>query len=567
MRDLSLFFLFLFLLCSSVISTFAQEQTNAYFGNLHQHTGYSFDAFEGAHRHQPEKTYKYAHGDTINYEGEPLYLQRPLDFLAISDHAEYLGVFPYYDEHPPNHVEHHFRKMDDGSKQLSHWQWAQVFFSMYTHNPVNDFQNQAITKKAWQHLIDLADQYYQPGEFTTFAAFEWTAMSRGFLYARDQHRCVIFRSTDELPDEPYCQFDSYDPEDLWKWLDEYRQQSGKEVLAIPHNMNRSGGKSFSTEARTNGQPFTKAYAEQRVSYEMIQEVVQRKGQSMEHPDVSPKDRFADFNIREEMLSFLPIKAKAKELPNSYARQGLKKGLLLKDELGVNPFKFGVIGSTDSHDGLPWQEEQTNRGLNIQGKGIAGVWAEKNTRQAIFDALKRRETFATSGTRTKVRFFGGWHYTKAINFNSNNWTDQGYQNGVPMGGELAKASSDTSSPRFLIWAKKDPKGANLERVQVVKLWLDDANQLRQHIYNIAWSGNRQQNQNGGLDRIVDSKELEKEGYDHTKVGSPTLHSVWQDPDFKTSQRSAYYVRVLEVPDKFKGKKDRAWTSPIWYKPDK
>jgi len=565
MRNFLLFGLVVIQICTSSTSAFCQQQTKAYFGNLHQHTGYSFDAFAGAHRHQPEKTYRYAQGDTINYEGEPLQLTRPLDFLAISDHAEYLGVFPYYDEHPPNHVEHHFREESNGGKQLGYWQWVRVFFSMYSHDPVKDFQNEAITKKAWQHLIDLADQYYDPGQFTTFAAFEWTAMSRGFLYARDQHRCVIFRSTEQLPDKPYSQLDSHDPEDLWKWLDDYRQESGKEVVAIPHNMNRSGGRSFSTEARNNGKPFTKAYADQRISYEIIQEVVQKKGQSMEHPDVSPEDKFADFHIREEMLSFLPVKPKPNQLPNSYARQGLKKGLLLNEELGVNPFQFGVIGSTDSHDGLPWRGEKTEKGLNIKGQGVAGVWAKENTRSAIFDALKRKETFATSGTRTKVRFFGGWNYPKTIDFSSDKWVQKGYQKGIPMGGKLTTSSGDTSAPRFVIWAKKDPRGANLDRIQVVKLWLDDHHSTHQKIVNVAWSGNRQKGGNGELPEIVTNERVRQEDYDHNSIGSQALHVTWQDPDFNPSQRSAYYVRVLEVPDMFKGERDRAWSSPIWYEP--
>lgn len=567
MRNILLYTFLTVLSSSPVCLSFGQNATQAYFGNIHQHTGYSFDAFDGAHRHQPEKTYRYSRGDTILYEDEPLHLVRPLDFLAITDHAEYLGVFPYYDKHAPNHVERHYREMDDGSKQLSHMQFIRVNLSMYAHKPIKAFQNKEVSKQAWQHLIDLAEKYYDPGNFTTFAAFEWTAMTSGFFHAKDRHRCVIYRSTKDLPEIPLSQLDTHDPEDLWDWLDDYRQNSGEEVIAIPHNMNRSGGMSFSTEARNNGEPFDSAYSSQRIENEMLQEVVQRKGQSMEHPGVSPEDKFANFNIREELLSVIPMKAKPKKVPTSYARQGLKKGMVLKNELDVNPFQFGVVGSTDSHSALPWREKKEDDGLNILGKGVAGVWAEENTREAIFDALKRRETFATSGTRLKVRFFGGWQFPKKIDFSSAQWVQKSYQAGIPMGGELPKQPPNAFAPEFLVWAKKDPQGANLDRIQIIKLWVDKNNESHQTIYNVAWAGNRQKDDIGELPKLVSQEDYQKADYDHDDFGSSSLQTVWQDPSFTPHQQAAYYVRVLEVPDQFKHEQDRAWTSPIWYGPHK
>lgn len=540
----------------------AQEK-EVYFGNLHLHTGYSFDAFVGSSWHRPEDAYRYGRGDTIDLENTPLHLARPLDFMAITDHSEYLGVFPHYDENQPNFVADKYKEKEDGSKSLSIWQWIQSFFSMYTHNPVPEFDNDVARKNAWQRLLKLADQYYEPGTFTTFAGFEWTAMSGGFLYARDQHRCVIFRSTKDIPLLPYSQLDSHDPEDLWSWMDRYRQESGADILAIPHNMNRSGGRSFSPDARNNGAAFDQGYASERIFNEPVQEVIQHKGQSMEHPALSPNDEFANFEIWSKMLSLTGRKVKRKELPTSYAQQGFQIGMQIKDELGVNPFQFGIIGSADAHDGIVLREETEYNRTMIQASGIACIWAESNTRETIFDALRRKETYASSGSRIKLRFFASLQTVPNFNFNDDKWIQWSYENGVPMGGDLM--GTKKQAPTFLAWVQKDPESANLERLQMIKLWVDAEGAAQQKIYNLAWSGDRTPDDEGKLKRAVTDSLWETDQYDHNRVGEAQLSIQWQDPDFDPDERAAYYLRVLEVPNMFTGLKERAWASPIWYEP--
>jgi hypothetical protein len=459
-------------------------------------------------------------------------------------------------------------------------------------------------QSAWARVVENADKYYQPGVFTTFHGFEWTSMPNG----NNMHRVVIFRDGADKTSQvlPYSQYDSHDAEDLWEYLDNYESKTGGQVLAIAHNGNLSNGLMFDTKTYS-GDKLTRAYAETRIRFEPLYEVTQQKGDGEAHPLLSPDDAFADFETVDTGNISGKVAKTPEMLPKEYARPALKEGLRLESQLGVNPFKFGMVGSTDNHTALPTSREENNfskasfvepsaerawhpliKGqtpelslmeADVGAAGLAAVWARENTRESIWDAMKRKETYATSGTRLRVRVFGGWDF-EADEVVRPDFARTGYARGVPMGGDLTNPPAGTA-PTFMIRALRDPDGANLDRMQIVKGWLDASGETHEKIWDVACGG--REVVNGACDGDVgNTVDVADASYTNT-IGSAVLAAHWSDPDFDPDQKAFYYVRVLEIPTprwtaydaKFFGVEmpegttmqlqDRAYTSPIWYTP--
>jgi hypothetical protein len=461
---------------------------------------------------------------------------------------------------------------------------------------------QALSDSAWAREIEFANRNYKPGTFTTFIAYEWSSMPDG----QNLHRNVIFR-TDKAP-HPFSSIDSKKPEDLWAWLDKIRGE-GYEALAIPHNSNASNGLMFDWND-SNGRPIDQAYAEERASNEPLVEIAQNKGASETHPVLSPNDEFANYEFYDHLL----ISQKKSQPEGSYVRDALGRGLEIAERTqGVNPFKLGVVGASDFHNGLSTSSEDAYVGTiggidptrplpnpkdflkdsaearkavaanvyETSGGNLTGVWAEKNTRESIFDAFRRKETFATSGTRLKVRFFGGWSYTTEI-AEDREWVRTAYAQGVPMGGDLPAKPANLRAPTFIAYGVKDPNGANLDRLQVIKIWLQDGKHV-DRVYNVALSNGRKVDlATGNAPRVGDTVDLKTATYKNS-IGAIELNAVWRDPDFNPNVPAAYYLRVLEIPTPRwstiasvkRGEplptevpatiQERAWSSPIWYVP--
>jgi hypothetical protein len=444
--------------------------------------------------------------------------------------------------------------------------------------------------------------------------YEWTSVPNG----NNLHRNVLFRDGKDKADQifPFSSWNSDNPEKLWEWMASYEQKTGGKLLAIPHNGNLSNGRMYELTTFTGG-PLTREYAQKRQRWEPLQEIIQTKGASETNPLIAPNDEFANFGTEGWEYGNLTLEGgpltKAM-MATSYTREGLKRGLEQHDKLGANPFKFGVVGSTDVHNSLSFVEEDNFFGkLPIQepsphrwehkskqsswdptvaparsrytwhymSAGYAAVWATENTREAIWDAMMRKEVYGTSGTRMTVRFFGGWDYT-AADAKSRYVAEAGYAKGVPMGGDLSKAPAAGKAPTFLVAALKDPVGANLDRIQIIKAWVDASGQAQEKVYDVAWSGNRKPGAKGKLPPVGDTVDVATASWTNT-IGAPELATVWRDPDFKPSQRALYYARVIEIPTprwtaydqvRFGIKmskevpmkhQERAWTSPIWYSP--
>lgn len=583
----------------------------AYYGDLHLHTSYSFDAYVlfGA-KVDPDGAYRFARGESVEFLGSGAKRNEPLDFLAVTDHSENIGVFNSLDD--PNSE---FSKSDVGQAfkanpvktffdSLSNGRWA----SGKMLEGVKDVK--ALAQSAWQREVEAANRNYRPGVFTTFIAYEWTSMPDG----QNLHRNVIFRG-DKAPN-PFTSVDSPKPEDLWNWLDKIRKD-GYEALAIPHNSNASNGLMFDWND-SNGRPIDQAYAEQRASDEPLVEISQNKGASETHPILSPNDEFSSFEFYDHLLTS-PKKSKPE---GSYVRDALGRGLEIAQRTGgVNPFKYGIIGASDFHNGLSassedafvgtfggidptrplpntaeffkdWGDARKNVSANLYENGggnLTGVWAERNTREAIYDAFRRKETFATSGTRLKVRFFGGWDFPSAALANAAaltdaKWVHDAYASGAPMGGDLPAKPAKAAAPKFIAWGIKDPNGANLDRLQIVKIWLQDGKHV-ERIYELALSNGRKIDpRTGKAPAVGNTVDLKTASYKNT-IGASQLSAVWQDPQFDPRVPAAYYLRLLEIPtprwstivsvkrgealppDVPATIQERAWSSPIWYVPGK
>ncbi|MDB6009570.1 MAG: hypothetical protein JWL65_1820 [Gammaproteobacteria bacterium] len=579
------------------------EQRRAFFGDLHLHTALSLDAWGFGTKLLPNDAYRFGRGETVMVPAVQVAVEQgntgkqdvparrawPLDFMAVTDHSESLGTtLPLDDSHSA------FAQSELGRKIIAHPLEAFLLkMGAARGQPMPaELHDPEVMRQAWEMVVKAANDNYQPGKFTTFIAYEWSALPQG----RNIHRNVIFNA-DHAP-SPFTADESKRPEDLWGYLETIRAQ-GIDVIAIPHNGNASGGLMYDWND-SDGKPIDEAYAQRRATNEPLTEIVQIKGQSETVPALSPNDEFANFEIYDHLLASPLAKSAA---PGSYVRDAFGRGLVIQARIGANPFKYGVVGGSDIHNALSASSENASAGgqfgidpstmlprgdearrtlgllppidvrsgkeqpeasdderkviVERSSAGLTGVWAEQNTRDSIFAALKRKETFATSGSRIRVRMFGGWSYAPDI-LTTHDWVAQAYAQGVPMGGDLPARPATAAAPTFILQASRDPQGANLDRVQIIKIWLEGS---------------------GYQEKIFDAKT----GSYRNTIGAGVLTTVWRDPEFDVARPAVYYARVLEIPTPrwstllaVKNKlpmspyepasiQERAWSSPIWYTP--
>jgi hypothetical protein len=584
-----------------------QYPTRVLFGDTHLHTAISVDAGTMNTVGQ-EDAFKFARGEEITTtHGLKARLSRPLDFIVVSDHAEMYGLMPQLKSGDPAILgtevgKRWYDQLMTGDDQIVFDTAMEIVASLSKPEPPID--NPQAIRDAWRAYTALADTYNEPGRFSAIIGYEYT--TRG---GYNLHRNVLFRgdSTDANQTVPFSQFDSQNPEDLWRHLDEFQKRTGSAVLAIPHNGNLSNGRMFSLNTSA-GKRYPRELAELRMSLEPIVEVTQIKGDGEAHPSLSPNDEFADYETWDRS-NLDGTEAKEPDmLQYEYAREALKNGLLMRERIGANPFKFGMVGSTDSHTSMSTAEEEnffgkhsgvepephrwehvviqapnpdfTIHGWQQMAGGWAAVWATENTRAAIFDAMKRKETYATTGSRMTVRFFGGWNFTES-DTHTRLPASAGYAKGVPMGGDL-RGGIEGASPNFLVAAAKDPYGGNLDRIQIIKGWLDDDGETHEKVYDVVWSDGREPGEGGKLPPVGNTVDVANATWSNS-IGAPELIGVWQDPDFDPEQLAFYYVRVIEIPTprwtayealRFGIEMDdnvpmttqeRAYTSPIWYTP--
>ncbi len=584
----------------------ANPEKNCYFGDMHLHTSLSFDAFLFKTNTGPEDSYKYAMGESVNYLGRMVRRNAPLDFLAVTDHAEYLGVLAEVTDPKGSFANTaYFKKFTNSNPDSSGSMFLQVGTEIVMNKPNPDFLTEPIKKSNWQVIIDAAEKYNKPGKFTTFIGYEWTsAPFKPGQGPQNLHRCVIFKGN-KVPAMPFSAFDSQNPEDLWTYLENARK-TGDDVIAMPHNGNASNGLMFDTKTFTGG-PITKAYATRRIANEPLVEIIQGKGQSDTHPSLSPNDEFANFEMWHTLIGSPYI---GKFNTGSYIRQAFGVGQEFYEKLGANPFKYGIEGSTDYHSGVSSTEENNYVGSHgnqddllhnfkkvltdtasvggeamvvVSASGLTGVWAEENTREAIFNGLKRKECFGTSGNRIKVRMFASWNYHADL-IKRSDWVKEAYASGVPMGADLPVNTSRAKAPIFVVQALKDPDGGNLDRIQIIKVSTKNGLSAEK-IYDVAWSGNRKPDPaTGKVPAVGNTVNLKTATYENT-IGATNLVGMWTDPDFDPGAEATYYARVLEIPTPrwstylavqhqmplnphvAASIQERAWTSPVWYTPAK
>lgn len=583
---------------ASAAGAAANPERNAYFGELHIHSSYSCDAYVFGTRLGPEDATKYAMGQPVVHPGGfKVQLEEPLDFTVVMDHSEYTGVFPLADD--PNSP---FRKnapLLADSMRFGAWAngmdlYKVLSVSIVKEKPIKELQGPDVAGYAWNQLVSIASRYNQPGKFTTFPGWEWTATPN----YKNLHRIVIFKDSTKVPPSEFSSVDATDPESLWVWMEGQRLQ-GNDVISIAHNGNLSDGALYPRRKEWSGIPINAGSAKTRMQNEPVTEIAQVKGQSETTPYLSPEDEFADFNV------FVWMLLGAKGTPTdygSYARLALRDGIAMQGALGFNPYKFGFVAGSDSHsaasayrqdnyfgehgtfDCTPEKRLSPTRHLNMDNRmvcpaGLTGVWAEENTRDSLWKAVHRKETFATSGLRMKVRLFGGWE-ADAAKPGTDGWLKSAYARGVAMGGDLpAKAAK---APTFSFWASKDATGPNLDRIQIIKGWAKNG-QSFEKIYDVAWAGDRKPDADTGkLPRIGSTVDVAKATYTNT-IGAPELQGTWTDPDFDPALDAFYYARVIAIPvprwstidAALLGQtppsvvplsvQERAWSSPIWYTP--
>ncbi len=601
-------------------------QRQAWFGDLHLHTSFSFDAWAlMGTKITPDEAYRFAKGETITYLGKQVHrVDAPLDFLAVTDHSEYLGVMRQLDD--PNSA---FAQTEEGKKIKANpiTGFTSIFHGNGGSREIGKFDATPVMRDAWQREQDAANANYQPGKFTTFIAYEWTSMPKGRY---NLHRNVIF-SGDHAP-YPFTSRDSQRPDDLWSYLEKNRAE-GEDVIAIPHNANASGGLMFDW-VNSDGKPIDENYATRRITNEPVTEIYQNKGGSETIPVLSSADEFSNFEVMDNLL----LGSVKSDPHGSYVREAEGRGLVIQEKIGVNPYKLGFVGASDFHNGLSTSAENAFAGFvfgvdpnatvpdaeaakkvltpqpalqlgdpdaaeasNIPtpvipdipfnpgkftdpttfgGAGLTGAWAEENTRASIFAAFRRKETFATSGTHIRIRFFGGWDYAKGLT-KQKNWVATAYAKGIPMGADLPAASSKRA-PSFAVWAVKDPNGANLDRVQIIKLWTE-GDGFKEKVFNVALSNNRKVDpKTGHAAPVGNTVDLNTATYKNT-IGATELSATWKDPEFDPARPAVYYARALEiptprwttilavkdhlpVPDNGRAiLQERAWASPIWFTP--
>jgi hypothetical protein len=590
--------------------------TRPYFGDTHLHTSFSMDAGAFGAKLTPRDAYVFAKGNEINASsGQPAKLSRPLDFLVVADHSDGMGFFPLLVSGSPDIMaDPQGKKWHDmimgGQGAAAAIDIIQSFGKGTISKAIMPVPGTRAYQSAWDQTVKAAEEANEPGRFTAFIGYEWTSNTGG----NNLHRNVIFRDGGAragtvVPYTTMRPLGSDNPADLWKWMAQYEDKSGGNVLAIAHNGNLSNGRMFPT-VEAFGKPVDRGYSTERAKWERLYEVTQTKGDGEAHPFLSPNDEFANFE-KWDKGNLDASAAKTQDmLEFEYARSGLKHGLALEQKLGVNPYKFGLIGSSDAHTGLAAMEEENffgktapqepspermtktffdNPGTGVKimdwevsASGYAAVWATENTREALFDAMERRETYATTGTRLIVRFFGGWDFVPDDAANRLP-AAVGYGKGVPMGGDL-RAAPAGKAPTFLVAALKDPIGANLDRIQIVKGWVDGRGQLQEKVYDVVWgdADRRKPGSDGKLPAVGSTVDVANATWSNT-IGDPELITVWKDPAFDAKQRAFYYARVLEIPTprwtaydaKFYGVKplpgttmtlqERAYTSPIWFTP--
>jgi len=589
----------------------AEHPTQVYFGDPHIHTSLSADAAMWGNTLGAEDTYRFGLGEEVtSYKGWKVKLTRALDWMVISDHSDVWGFFQRIKDGDP-----YILAEPEGvrwNKMIKEGNTRQV-----TDEIIKAFGNGTLPwdvslpealAPGWKDTVAAAEKFNDPGHFTAFIAYEWTSNPGG----DNLHRVVIYRDNadktiDILPFTSTGSAGKQDPEELWKVLAAYEQKTGGKVLAIPHNGNWSSGLMFAETRFATKKPLNKSYVVARNRWEPLYEATQIKGDGEAHPFLSPDDEFADYETWDLGNLSFSKKVTKEMLPYEYARSGLKLGLKYQEKFGVNPFQFGMVGAGDSHTGLPGQEENnfmgkhsssepdaerwktpfrvaeigTQEGWSEVASGLAGIWATDNTRAALWDAMKRKEVYATTGTRMTVRMFGGWEF-KAGDDKRSDYVDLGYKKGVPMGGVLHRAKRGTS-PSFIVTALMDPMGGALDRVQIVKGWRDNAGELHEKVYDIAWSDHRKPDpKTGKLPPVGNTVNIAEATWTNS-IGDAQLTTVWQDPDFSRREQAFYYVRVLEIPTprwtaydakRFgvtMGKEvpmttqERVYTSPIWYTP--
>ena len=603
-----------------------QHETNLYWGDTHLHTSFSPDAYLMRNgTADPDTAYRFAKGYPVIHPFHRARIQigTPLDFLVVSDHAEFMGVIP---------------NLLQGNPLVANTETGRRYAQMFAENrsievfgeliaqvngivpPNPDLYNDEINSQVWNSIMEAADRHNEPGKFTAFMGWEWSSTPNG----NNLHRVVVLRQGRETGKQfiPYNSLDSNKPEDLWKWLDVTSKATGAEFIAIPHNSNISGGLMFSA-TDSYGNVLSPEYARTRMQWEPLVEMTQIKGDSETHPTLSPTDEFADYETYEHLIiaegaeaqtmltdgfleslsdedrEYVMKNKEGVEMAGNYARSGLKRGLVFQDRIGANPYKFGMIGSTDAHTGMASAEEDNfhgkmaldstpetkpediipgTPGWDMGAAGLVAVWATENTRESLFDAMRRKEAYATTGPRIRLRFFGGWDFDDD---DTGDVAANGYEKGVPMGGDLSNASG--RAPSFLVAALKDPVDGNLDRIQVIKGWVDADGMPQEKIYNVAWSDNREMKRDGSLPPVGNTVDVNTGNYENT-IGDPMLAAAWTDPDFDPQLNAFYYVRVLQIPTprhtlfdalalnipvEETGQpayiQERAYSSPIWYSP--
>lgn len=579
-----------------------------YWGDTHLHTATSLDAnLFGVHNLTAADAYRFARGDTVTTStGLRARMNQPLDFLVVADHAEYMGIMPPLRAGDPTLMQNDTARrwrdvLASGDPVGFGRMMLDIGASYASGTPLVTLPT--TLPSPWEANTRMADAANEPGVFTALIGFEWSAMPNG----NNLHRVVVLRDGATRANQvtPFSAFDSEDPEALWRYLADYEKNTGGQALAIPHNGNLSGGLMFA-DTRANGEAISVAYARERLRWEPLVEVTQMKGDGEAHPLLSPDDEFADYGTWDQYNIDMSTAQEDWMQRFQYVRPALQTGLRVAQRIGVNPFQFGMIGSTDAHTALAAVEEDNFWGkmsshepsaerasrlwgipeaemssAGLLAAGYAAVWATENTREALFDAMRRREVYATTGPRMRVRFFGGWNFTPE-DLQSPDSALRGYKKGVPMGGILPPPGSDLRAPVFMALALKEPEGAHLDRLQIVKGWVDSWGESREKVYDVAWSDDREPDVNGKLPPVGNTVDTESGHYANT-IGSAELSAVWTDPDFDPSLAAVYYLRVLEIPtprwpvyDRVKlaanlptntelTHQERAYTSPIWYQP--
>jgi hypothetical protein len=607
----------------------ANPLKNVYWGDTHLHTSYSPDAFlMGNQTADPDTAYHYAKGLPVvhPYHRARIQIHTPLDFLVVSDHGEFMGVIPNILKDNPvvanTETGKRYKKMFAEGKSIE--VFGELIAQVNKVAPINpDLGNEEVSRSVWGEIMAAADRHNEPGKFTAFMGWEWSSTPGG----ANLHRVVVMREGKEKGEQfiPYTSLDSDKPEDLWKWLDNTTAKTGANFIAIPHNSNISQGLMFPLQD-SEGNVISKEYAATRMKWEPLVEMTQIKGDSETHPNLSPTDEFADYETYDHLIAVEGAEARNmftdgflgqlseqdRELilknkqhvakAGDYARSALKRGLVIEDRIGANPYKFGMIGSTDSHTAMASAEETNfhgkmaidstpetklkdvipgTPGWDMGAAGLVAVYAEQNTRESLFAAMQRKEVYATTGPRIQLRFFGGWDYLPS-DVSASDMVAIGYKKGVPMGSDLSKAPAG-KAPSFMITAMKDPVDANLDRVQVVKGWVDKEGNPHEKVFDVALADGRTVGTDGKVTPVGNTVDLKTGKYTNS-IGDAQLATVWTDPEFDPGLSAFYYVRVLQIPTprhtlfdtialgidpKESGNpatiQERAYSSPIWYKP--